>query len=97
MGNEITVEIFPWLSWALGEKNRVILTERVEKGENLKSLLERIAVKHDGFGAMIYDLNLGTVYDKVVIFVNNRSVSKDLKLKINNGDRITVTPFYSGG
>ena len=97
MTNEIEVEIFPWLSRALGKESRVILTEKVRKRENLKSLLERIALKHDGFGAMIYDVKRGTVYDMVVIFVNNQPIAKDLKLKIKSGDRITLTPFYSGG
>lgn len=97
MTNEIKVEISPWLSKALGKKSKVTLTEKIRKGESLKSLLERIALKHDGFGAMIYDIKRGTVYDTVVIFVNNRPIANDLKLKIKSGDRITVTPFYSGG
>lgn len=97
MTNEVKIEIFPWLSRALGKKSRVTLTEKVRKGENLKSLLERIALKHDGFGSMIYDTKRGNLYDTVVIFVNNQSIAKDLKLKIKNGDRIIITPFYSGG
>jgi len=97
MTNEVKIEILPWLSRALGKKSKVTLTERVRKGESLKSLLERIALKHDGFGAMIYDIERGSPYDTVVIFVNNQSISGDLKLKIKNGDRIIITPFYSGG
>ena len=98
MTNEIAVEIFPWLSRALQKESKVILTEKINpKGENLKSLLERIALKHDGFGAMIYGVKHGTVHDAVVIYVNNQPIPKNLKLKIKSGDRIAVTPLYSGG
>lgn len=98
MTEKIEVEILPWLSRALGKESKLILTEKVNpKGEKLKSLLERIALKHEGFGAVIYDVKRGALQDTVVIFVNNQSTSKDLKLIIKNGDRITLTPFYSGG
>lgn len=97
MIDEVEIEILPWLSRALGEKSKVTLTEKVRKGENLKSLLEGIALKHDGFGATIYDIERGSLYDTVVIFVNNQATSGDLKLEINNGDRVVITPFYSGG
>ena len=97
MTNEVTIEIVPWLSQALGKKSKIIMTEQIRKDESLKSLLEKIAIKHDGFGAMIYDISRGTLYDAVVIFVNNRPVTSDLKEKIKGGDTIVVTPFYSGG
>ncbi len=97
MTNEVKVEIAPWLSQALGKKSKVTMTEQIRKDESLKSLLERIAVKYDGFGAIIYDIPGGTIYDTVVIFVNNRPVTSDLKVKIKGGDTIVVTPFYSGG
>ena len=68
MTNEVVVEIFPWLSRALQKESKVLLTEKVNpKGEQLKSVLERIAVKHEGFGAMIYDVTQGTVFDNVVL------------------------------
>ena len=97
MALEITIEIAPWLSQALGKKSKILMTEQIRKGESLKSLLERMAVKHDGFGAMIYDIPRGTIDDAVVIFVNNRPVTSDLNVKIKGGDTIIVTPFYSGG
>lgn len=97
MTTEVTIEIVPWLSQALGKKSKVTVTEQIRKDERLKSLLERMAVKHDGFGAMIYDIPRGTTYNTVVIFVNNRPVTSDLSVKIKGGDTIVVTPFYSGG
>ena len=97
MTNEVTIEIAPWLSQAFGKKSKVTVTQQIRTEESLKSLLERIAVKHDGFGAMIYDIPRGTTYNNVVIFVNNRPVPSDLSVKIKGGDTIVVTPFYSGG
>ena len=97
MTNEVTIEIAPWLSQSFGKKSKATITEQIRKDESLKSLLERIAVKHDGFGSMIYGIARGTIYDTVVIFVNNRPVTSDLKVKIKGGDTIIVTPFYSGG
>lgn len=97
MTNEVKIEITPWLSQAFGKKSKITMTEQIRKDESLKSLLERIAVKHYGFGAMIYDMPSGTLYDAVVIFVNNRLVTSDLKVTIKGGDTIVVTPLYSGG
>ena len=97
MTNEVKIEIAPWRSQTLGKKNKITMTEKIRKDESLKSLLERIATQHDGFGSMIYDIARGIIYDTVVIFVNNQPVPSDLKVKIKDGDIIVVTPFYSGG
>jgi len=97
MTNEVKVEISPWLSHALGKKSKITLREKIRNGDSLRSVLERLAVRHEGFGATIYDIQRGTVYDPVVIFVNNRPISRDLKVTIQGGDTIAVTPFYSGG
>lgn len=96
MTNDVQVEVLPWLSRALGKESKVILTESIREGENLKSLFERIASKHDAFGALIYNINCGTVYDGVEIFVNNKSI-KNVNMKIKSGYKITVTPLYYGG
>jgi molybdopterin converting factor small subunit len=96
MAGEARVEVFPWLGRALGKGRKVVLCEKIRKGENLKSFLDRIAQKHEGFEA-IYDIRRGKIHDGVVIFVNNQSTPKDLGLKLKNGDTIAITPYYSGG
>jgi len=94
----IVIEILPWLSRALGKESRIVFNEPVNpKGETLQSLLRRIALKYDGVEGVIYDLKHGVVHEGVVIFVNNQRIPQDLKLIVKGGDRITVTPFYSGG
>lgn len=97
MVGEVKIDIYPWLSRALGRESRITLTEKIGEGETLKSLLKRMASRYDGFGAMIYDTKRGATHDTVVVFVNNRSIADDLTLKIEEGDRIIITPFYSGG
>jgi molybdopterin converting factor small subunit len=98
MTEKIEVEILPWLSRALGKESKLTLTEKANsKGEKLKSLLKRIALKYEGFGAVIYDVKRGVLQDTVVIFVNNKPIAKDLKITVKSGDKITLTPFYSGG
>jgi molybdopterin converting factor small subunit len=94
---EVTVELYPWLSKALGAKSKVVLTLGIRKQETLRTLLERLALKHVGVGAMIYDINHELLHDGVVIFVNDRPIAKDLQLPLKQGDRVAVTPFYSGG
>ena len=97
MADEVKLEILPWLSRALGKSNKVTFTEKIRKDDDLKSLLERVAEKYASLGAMIYNPKHGTLDDAVVVFVNNRPIPKDLKLKIKGGDTIVITPFYSGG
>jgi hypothetical protein len=75
----------------------VRLTERLSHPEPLRSVLERIALQHDGFGAMIYDVAHHALHEGVVIFVNARAITPDLAMMIRPGDRIAVTPFYTGG
>lgn len=97
MTPEVTVELYPWLSKALGAKSKVILTLGIHKQETVRSLLKRLALKHAGVGAMIYDTAHELIHEGVVIFVNDRSIAKDLQLPLKHGDRVAVTPFYSGG
>lgn len=52
---------------------------------------------YPSFGAMIYNANDEAFYESVVVFVNDRPIPKDLKLKIKNGDTIVLIPYYSGG
>ncbi len=94
---EVTIEIAPWLSKAFGKKSKVTLREQIRNNEPLKAILERIAAKHEAVGAMIYDVHQGTLYDAVVLFVNNRPVAKDLQHTVQSGDTIVLTPFYAGG
>lgn len=73
------------------------LTVLLRKDETLKAVFKRIAKKHDGFGAMIFDPLRGCLYDNVIVFVNNRSTPKNLKIKIKPGDIVAVSPYYLGG
>jgi molybdopterin converting factor small subunit len=97
MRSEVSVEIYPWLSKALGARHKVTLTEQISRQETLQSLLARLALKHDGVGAMIYDNTNEHLYEGIVIFVNNKLISHDLLLPLTQGDHIAVTPFYTGG
>jgi molybdopterin converting factor small subunit len=97
MRSDVTVEIYPWLSKALGAQHKVTLTEQISRQETLRSLLDRLALKYDGVGAMIYDGIHERLYEGIVIFVNNKLIPHDLLLPLTQGDHIAVTPFYIGG
>ena len=97
MMNQMEVEILPWLSRALGKENKVKLAEIVEKEETLKTLLERLALSHEGFGAAIYDAKCGILRENVVVFINDRSLQGGLHTNIHAGDRVVIAPIYSGG
>jgi molybdopterin converting factor small subunit len=97
MMNQVEVEVLPWLSRALGKENKVKLTEIVEKGETLKTLLERIAFSYEGFGAAIYDAKGSILRENVVVFINDRSLQGGLHTNIHAGDRVIIAPIYSGG
>jgi molybdopterin converting factor small subunit len=94
---EVTVEIYPWLSQAIGVRHKVTLTEQISRQETLRSLLARLALKHDGVNAMIYDGIREHLHEGIVIFVNNQVIPHDLMLPLKQGDHIAVTPFYIGG
>lgn len=95
--NQVEVEVLPWLSRALGKENKVKLTEIVEKEETLKTLLEKIALNHEGFGAVVYNTEDSIIRENVVVFINNRSLQGGLHTKIHSGDRVVIAPIYSGG
>ena len=97
MRSEVTVEIYPWLSKALGARHKITLTEQISRQETLRSLLTRLALKYDGIGAMIYDGIHEHLHEGIVIFVNNQVIPHDLTLPLKQGDHIAVTPFYTGG
>jgi len=82
---------------AFGKNSKVTFTECIKEAEDLKVFLRRMSERYPSFGAMIYNANDEMFYESVVVFVNDRPVPKDLKLKIKNGDTIAFTPYYSGG
>ena len=95
--NQVEVEVLPWLSRALGKENKVKLTVIVEKKETLKTLLERIALNHEGFGAVVYNSEDSILRENVVVFINDRCLEGGLDTNINAGDRVIIAPIYSGG
>lgn len=97
MMKQVGVEVLPWLSRAFGKENKVKLTEIVEKGETLLTLLKRITLNHEGFGAYVYNAEGSILRENVVVFINDRSLQGGLHTKIQEGDRVVIAPIYSGG
>ena len=97
MRSEVAVEIYPWLSNALGVRHKKTLIEQISRQETLRSLLARLALKYDGIGAMIFDTIREQLHEGIVIFVNNHVIPHDLLVPLKHGDQIAVTPFYIGG
>ncbi|HOG17264.1 MAG: ThiS family protein [Syntrophaceae bacterium PtaU1.Bin231] len=93
---DITVEVRAFADFrsVLGARTKVVLSE----GQTVKDLLEVLFERHDGLREKILDSE-GRPGEGVDIILNGRNVgyTKDLTVKLRDGDQIFFFPPLSGG
>ncbi|MDP2718475.1 MAG: MoaD/ThiS family protein [Dehalococcoidia bacterium] len=100
----VTIEIYPWLTSYLAAKGQkkgggVILEQEIEEGENIGTLLRKLAAREKKLGPHLYDPESGRLTDQVGIVLNNRFIDlldgPDTVLK--DGDTVTLSQAWCGG
>ena len=98
----VPVEALSWVNKYVGGPGvgEVTLTESVEAGASVRTVLLRVTTRHPALAAALWDptrpRELG---DNIEVMVNNAvlGVSHDLDSELAEGDRITLLGQYIGG
>ncbi len=93
---ELTVEVRAFADFrsVLGARTKVVLVQ----GQTVKDLLEILSERHSGLRQKIFDSE-GRLGEGVDIILNGRNIgyTKDLTVKLRDGDEIFFFPPLSGG
>lgn len=96
---KVAVKIVPWLSEAFGASRTLVLEQEVGEDESPLGLLQKLAERNVSLRGNIFDDSQGGIQGDILIVLNGRLVPQpDVgKIKLRNGDRMTVTPVVTGG
>lgn len=96
---EIEVEVMPWLSEAFGKTSRFTWREKLEDGEPIKALLNRLAKKYEAISRFLYEPSSQELRGEVAVIVNGREIRhlNGLETRLRTGDKITFIPPIAGG
>ena len=100
MANEVTLDVLPWTSGKLGlGPGKARLTEPLEPGDTVESLLERLRQRIPGFEEWVYDAPERRVHEHCTLLVNGRAFEGlgGLAARLQAGDHLTILPGFSGG
>ena len=98
----VHVEVLSWVNKYVGGSGtgEVTLTEDVERGATVRSVLDRVTDRHPALGAALWDPGSPrAIGDNIEVMVNNAvlGVTHDLDSEVLDGDRITLLGQYMGG
>ena len=97
---EVTLDVLPWTSGKLGlGPGKARLTEPLEAGDTVESLLERLRQRIPGFEEWVYDAPERRVHEHCTLLVNGRAFEGlgGLAVRLHAGDHLTILPGFSGG
>ena len=101
----VTIEIWLWLGRELGRdfvspsEMRSVRQEIVEEGTTIRQLLDTLAGRYPPIARNVYDIQAEQILPSIVVNYNDRVISPHrVHDKIlDDGDKITVLPIYTGG
>jgi molybdopterin converting factor small subunit len=102
----VTVELWMWLGKEIGgdfkspSEMRSILEIGVENGITIKRFFDNLADRYPLIGEKIFKRENKTFFSNVVVVLNDRVISPYTKVYekvLEDGDKITILPIYTGG
>ncbi len=99
---KIRLEVLPALAETLGIETiseEVISDQEIADAQLVRGLLNRLGVRYQRFGQIVFDIDTQELTGKVVIFFNGRSLElvNGLETKLSDGDTLTFVPLIEGG
>jgi len=82
-----------------GTSEEVISDQESEGGSSVRELLNRLGIRHQRFGQIVFDINTQKLTGNVIIFFNGRDLElvDGLETRLSDGDTLTFVPFIEGG
>ncbi len=76
----------------------IVVEERIQEGESLRSLLTRLAGKFPHFSESLFDPQTQSLSSEVSILLNNHvNLPQGMDTPLKDGDRIIFLPILAGG
>jgi len=103
--NRVTIELWLWLGKELGgdfemlSEMRSIREESVEEGTTIRRLLDNLAGRYPPIARSVFDIQAKRLLPHIIVNYNDRVISPHIvhDQVLNDGDKITVLPVYTGG
>ena len=81
------------------KKDKIILEQEIEEGITVNGLLNRLSIKYQRFGEVIFDVKAQKQTERVNIFLNGRNLELEngLSTILSDNDTLTfITPIVGG-
>ncbi len=76
----------------------IVVEERIQEGESLRSLMTRLADKFPHFSESLFDPQTQSLSSEVSILLNNHvNLPQGMDTPLRDGDRILFLPILAGG
>ena len=101
MGEQIRIEIVPWLTDLLGEarSRRVIIEEELGGKRTVREVLGRLGQRYPALGRVLLDPETGGLGSVASVIVNDQllDLAGGLEAKLKEGDTLVLLPAFQGG
>ena len=98
---KVQLKMLPWIASMLNKQSSdwFIIEKEIEDGTTIGDLLADLAFSYTGFRKVVFNPDAGQVGDQVIVFLNDSHLqdSDVAKVKLNDGDTITLLHVYAGG
>jgi molybdopterin converting factor small subunit len=76
-----------------------VLEERVEEGDSLRSMLNRLAEQLEHFPEAVFDPQTQSLSSEVALVLNDhiQNLTQGLETPLKDGDRVAFLPILAGG
>jgi molybdopterin converting factor small subunit len=76
-----------------------IIEKEIGKETTIRDFLTDLAANNSGFRDVVFNPDEGTVGDQIAIVINQKllDIPREMDIKLNDGDVITLLPVYAGG
>ena len=101
MSLKIRLEILAGLSERIdtGSARGICWEENTDEGATVGDVIRKMALKHQGFGEMVFDADTDQISGYVAIVLNDRLLESlnGLDTPVRSGDVIKLFPVIAGG
>ena len=77
----------------------LILEKEIGKETTIRDFLTDLASNNSGFRDVVFNPDEGAISDQIAVVINQKllDIPREMDIKLNDGDVITLLPVYAGG
>ena len=98
---KVQLKIPPFFAYIMdpGASDWFVLEREIGKETTICDLLTDLALSNSEFRAAVFNPDEGTVSDQIAVVINQNllDIPREMDIKLNDGDVVTLLPVYAGG